>query len=373
MLVFGCSLLVRSLAALERSDRGYQARDVLSIRLTSTAGGYAELDQPTYYRDLVARVSALPGVSSVGMARYFGTIPDESGWYNPVSWSGQEQAATTAIYEYASPGFFQTIGVPLVRGRDFTWSDAPGASPVVLVSDSLARLLDPNGDVVGRHLRYGKEAARQQLRIVGVVGNLSFGNSRVSDIRAVYFPGIQSANGTYGTLHIGTRGELPVVAEHVREILAGLGHEQVVAMSTLDGLFSNWLVAERMSATVSTVVTMLALCIACVGVYSLLAYAVARRTREMGIRIAVGATARDISALVVREAAILAGLGVAIGVPAALASSRFLDSLMFGITSSDPTMLIASAALLMVIAVSASVIPAWRAVSVDPTIALRAE
>jgi ABC-type antimicrobial peptide transport system permease subunit len=243
----------------------------------------------------------------------------------------------------------------------------------VLVSDSLARILDPDGNVVGRSLRYGTEPARQKLQIIGVVGNTSFGNSRSTEIRTVYFPGIQAAQATYGTLHIKTKADLGPVAGPVREILTNMGREQVVAMSTIDGLFENWLVAERMAATVSTAVTGLALCIACVGVYALLAYAVARRTREIGIRIAVGATARDVSFLVLRDALILAGAGVGLGIPAALTSARVLESLMFGVTTSDMTTLIASATLLIGIAVSAAVVPAWRAVRVDPMIALRAE
>jgi predicted permease len=373
VLVFGCSLVVRSLVALENVDRGYGANDVLSIRLTSTAGGYSTLDQPTYYRELVGRVGALPGVTSVGMARYFGAVPDERALYGPVSWSGEGQTATTAIFEYASPEFFQTVGIPLLRGRDFSWSDAPGSLPVVLVSDSLARILEPDGNVVGRSLRYGTEPARQKLQIIGVVGNSSFGNSRSTKIRTVYFPGIQAAQATTGTLHIKTKADLGAVAGSVREILTSMGHEQVAVISTIDGLFENWLVAERMGATVSTAVTVLALCIACVGVYALLAYAVARRTREIGIRIAVGATARDVSSLVLRDALILAGAGVGLGIPAALMSARVLQSLMFGVTTSDMTTLIASATLLIGIAASAAVIPAWRAVRVDPMIALRAE
>ena len=373
VLVFGCSLLVRSLVALENVDRGYSANDVLSISLTSTAGGYSTLDQPSYYRELVERVGALPGVTSVGMARYFGTVPDERAFYGPVSWLGEEQAATTAMYEYASPGFFQTVGTPLLRGRDFSWSDVPGSLPVVLVSDSLARILEPDGNVVGRSLRYGTEPARQKLEIIGVVGNTSVGNSRSTEIRTVYFPGIQAGQATLGTLHIRTKADLGAIAGPVREILTNMGHEQVLVMSTIDGLFENWLVAERMGATVSAAVTILALCIACVGVFALLAYTVARRTREIGVRIAVGATARDVSSLVVRDALILAGAGVGLGIPAALMSARVLESLMFGVATSDMTTLIASATLLIAIALSAAVVPAWRAVRVDPMIALRAE
>ena len=228
--------------------------------MTSTADAYSTLDQPTCYRDLVRRVGALPGVTPVGIARYFGTIP-------------------------------------------ISWSDAPGSLPVVLVSDSLARLLEPE-------------------------------------------------------------------AGPVREILRNMGHEQVVVMSTIDGLFENWLVAERMGATAATV---LALCIACVGIYALLAYAVARRTRDIGVRIAVGATARDVSSLVVRDALVLTGAGVSLGIPAALLPARALESLMYGVTTGDMTTLIESVGLLTAIAVSATVVPVWRALRVDPMIALRAE
>ena len=373
VLVFGCSLLVRSLVALESVDRGYAAKDVVSIRLTSTAGGYSKLDQPTYYRELIQRVGVLPGVISVGMARFFGTVPDERAWYGSVSWSGEDQPATTAIYEYISPGFFETVRIPILRGRDISWSDAPGSVPVVLISDSLARVLDPTGNVVGRFLRYGNEPGRQKLQIIGVVANVSFGNSRSTDIRTVYFPGIQTGQATYGTLHIRTKAGVAAVAGPIREILTNMRREQVVSISTIDGMFDNWLVAERTGATVGTVVTVLALCIACVGVFALLAYAVARRTREMGVRIAVGATARDMSFLILRDALILAGAGVGLGIPAALLSARVLESLMFGVTTTNLTTLTASAALLIGIAVSAALVPALRAVRVDPVMALRAE
>jgi len=189
----------------------------------------------------------------------------------------------------------------------------------------------------------------------------------------VYFPGIQAGQATLGTLHVRTKADPGAVAGPVREILTNMGHEQVVVISTIDGLFENWLVAERMGAAVSTAVTGLALCIACVGVYALLAYAVARRTRELGIRIAVGATGRDVSSLVLRDALVLAGAGVGLGIPAALMSARLLKSLIFGVTTSDMTSLIASSTLLIGIAVSAAVVPAWRAARVDPMIALRAQ
>lgn len=243
----------------------------------------------------------------------------------------------------------------------------------MLVSDSLARILEPDGNVVGRFLRHGTDPARQKLQIVGVVGNISFGDSRSSEIRTVYFPGIQVGEATYGTLHIRTKADLGAVARPVREILSSMRREQVVAMSTIDGQFENWLVAERMGAAVGSAVTALALCIACVGVFALLAYAVARRTREIGVRIAVGATPRDVSSLVLRDALILGAAGVGLGAPAALISARVLESLVFGITTTDMTTLIASATLLIAIAVGAAVVPAWRAVRVDPMIALRAE
>lgn len=378
VLAFSSMLLVRSLVSLQQTDRGYTSGDVLSVRLVPTAGGYEDLDQTTYYPDLVRRTAAISGVSGVAMARYTGTVRNEGPWYGPVMWPGQDQPVTTAVFEYVTPQFFDIVGIPLLRGRDVAWSDTPGAPDVVMVSESLARTLSEDGNVVGRSIRYGNNNLgtdpEKTLEIVGVVGDVSFGNSRVRDLRTLYFPAIQAGQATLGTLHIRTApGERARVTDEVRGVLQSLGREQVIRASTFDGLFDNWLVSERMGAAVGTAVTTQALIIASVGVYALLAFAVARRTREMGIRMAIGATNAQVAGLFVREAATLCGLGILVGVPLALASARTLDALMFGVSASDVTTLGVAAGLMLLTALAAAVAPSRRAARVDPAVTLRAE
>jgi predicted permease len=373
VLVFGSTLLARSLFTLETTYRGYRGEGIVSARLTQTAGGYADLDQAAYYPQLADRLASLPGVTSVGFARYFGTMPNERSLYTPVHWAGDEHQLTTAIYEYTMPGFFSTLSVPLLHGRDFTWGDAPAAAPVAIVSESLARALADDGHVVGRQIRFGSDPARQNIQIVGVVGDISFGNPRVRNIRAVFLPGVQAGQATYTTVHLKVAGDRAAVADGLRQTLASMGREQIVVVSSPDGLFINGLSAEWLGTTVGSVVAVLALCMACVGVYALLAYAVARRTREIGIRLAIGAGPRDVWMLVTREALALAAAGAALGIPGALAGSKLIDALVHGVSSRDPGTLALSATLLLAIAGLAAAVPAMRAIRVDPMVALRTD
>lgn len=373
VLVFGSTLLARSLFTLETTYRGYRGDDIISVRLTQTAGGYTDFDQAAYYPQLADRLASLPGVASIGFARYFGTMPNERVLYTPVHWAGEDDQLTTAAYEYTMPGFFSTLSVPLLYGRDFTWGDAPGATPVTIVSESLARVLSDDGNVVGRYIRFGSDPARQKLQIVGVVGDISFGNPRVRNIRAVFLPGIQANQATYTTAHLKVAGDRAAVVDGLRQTLASMGREQIVVVSSPDGLFINGLSAEWLGATVGSVVAMLALCMACVGIYALLAYAVARRTREIGIRLAIGARPRQVWALITREALMLAAAGAALGIPGALAGAKLIDSLVYGVSPQDPGTLVLSAALLLAIAAMAAAVPAMRAIRVDPMVALRTD
>lgn len=371
VVLIASGLLVRSWAALDASDRGYRHHDVLSFRVTAAPGGYADLNQPAYYAALAERVGALPGVSSVGLARYFGTVPDESTWYQPVAWPGEPVARTEAVPEYVSPGFLGTVGIPLLAGRDVRWTDRPDTAPVAIVSARLARSLDAAGDVLGRRVVFGPTA--QEVEIVGVAGDASLGNSRVSDLPLLYLPGPQAGLMTFGTIHVRSSRPLGDLAPAIRSALADLGKEQIVTMSTLDRAFGNWLVTERMAAVLGSGAAGLALTMSAIGLYSLLAFAVARRTREIGVRVAVGASLRDVALLVIRDAARLLVYGLILGGPAGLAAAQLLRSFLFGITPSDPGTMVGTLLALAVVGVVAALGPALRALRVDPATALRSE
>lgn len=372
VIVFACALMVRSFTGLIAVDRGFHSDRVLSVRLTATPNGYQGLDQATYFPALVERLAAMPGVESVGFARYFGTINAELP-PQPIGAAGADDATTNGALEFVSPRFFATVGIPLLRGRDVAWSDLPRTRRVALVSDSLARALDPSGDVVGRVIRYGTNPMYAQLEIVGVVGNTSLGNYRQNDVRLVYVPALQVGEATSATVHLRATRDPLALAAPASAVVASFGREHVQRVATIDDLFTNGLIAERMAATVTAIAATLALVLACLGVYVLLSYAVAQRTREIGVRVAVGATPRHVSTLLLRELTVLLAAALVVGLPVALAGAPVLRSLVFGITTTDPSSLLATTAMLAVTVAGAALGPVRRARRLDPVAALRSE
>lgn len=371
VLVFTCGLIVRSFAGLRSVDRGFDSERFLSLRLAVNPGGYQGMNAATYYQALVERVAAVPGVRSVGLARYFGTInaqlPEQ-----PVGVADQPDASTSGAIEYISPGFFATAGVPLLRGRDVAWSDLPGMPWVAVVSESLARALAPDGDVVGRVLRHGTSPATARLLIVGVAGNLSVGNFRRTDPHLIYLSSIQTGETTSATVHVRTDGPPLQLATATSAAIAELGREHVRGAYT-EVLFTNSIVAERMGSIVSSVAAVLALTISGIGLFALMAHGVERRTREIGIRLAIGATPGAVAALIIRQALVLVVSGLVVGLPAAVGASSLVRSMLYGVTATDALTIAASSAALLATAVIGAAYPTVRAARVDPATALRAE
>lgn len=371
VLVFSCGLVLRSFNSLRTTNLGFDGSQFLSLRLTSNPGGYLGMNAAAYYQDLVARVAALPGVESVALARYFGTInaqlPEQ-----PVGFADQPEATTGGATEFISPGFFATAGVPLLSGRDVAWSDLPEKPRVAVVSESLARALAPDGDVIGRVIRHGTSPATAKLQIVGVAGNLSMGNYRRTDLRIIYLSSIQTGDTAFPTVHVRTAGPPLQLAQAVSAAIAGLGREHVRGVYT-DVLFSNSIVAERMGSMVSGAVALLALTISGIGLFALMAHTVERRTREIGIRLAIGATPAIVSRLVLRQALVLVAAGIIVGLPAAVGAASVVQSLLYEVSTTDPLTLAISALVLLGTGALATALPAARAVRVDPATALRAE
>lgn len=370
-LVFTCAVVVRSLVGLQLVDRGFDSRNLLSLRLWANPGGYAGLDALSYYRSMVQQLAVVPGVKSAALGRYFGTIntqlPEQ-----PIGEVGSAETATTAAMDFVSPGFFETLGIPLIGGRDLQWTDVPSTSRVALVSESVARMLDPNGNVVGRAVRYGTTPAYSELHIVGVVGDISIGNLRKTKERIIWVSAIQSGETTFLSAHLRTVGPPMESAQAAAAVVARMGREHVLGAYE-EMLFGNSIVAERMGSAVSTIVAGLALLISCIGVFALLAHAVQQRTREIGIRVAVGATPSAISTLVMRDAVALVVGGLMIGLPGAIAATTVVQSLLYGVSKHDPMMLGLSVITLSVTALVAALPPTWRALRIDPAIALRNE
>jgi len=374
VLVAGAGLLARSLYLLQQVDPGVRADGVIVLRLMPVPDGYRDIDNASFYPPLLEAIAALPGVESVGYARLFPRSTGETPG-DPVAFAGQEFGDMRSMWEVASPTFFETVGIPLLRGRGPAWTDTAASRQVAIVSERLARRLAPNGDVIGRRIRYGTNAANQDVEIVGVVRNATMGNPRRPDLPIVYRPPLQvGRTGNYPSLVIRADDRLrePVIAG-VRELVARGGREFVQDVSGLADLLARAPSSERMSTALAVALAGLAVVLAFAGIFGLQSYAVARRTREIGVRAAVGAAPATVLRMLMREALRVTVVGVTIGLPAAYAASRVLSSLTFGIAPGDPVTLTLTAALFVAIGVVAGLGPARLAARIDPAVALRRE
>ncbi len=372
VLVFACGLLVRSFTNLANVDRGFDHERLLSVRLLPAPGGHQNLNQQEYYPRLLQDFAALPGVESVAFARYFGTINAQLP-PQPIALVSSTPVDAAGVMEYVSPKFFSTVGIPVLRGRDLAWTDLPGTTKVAVVSDNLARDLDANGDVVGRSIDFASNAQRQRFQIVGIVKSISLGNYRQNSVKLVFVPAVQANQATYPTFHLRTSGQPLALVGPVTEIVQAAGREYVQRAARVDDMFSNGLIAERMAAVVSIGAATLGVLLAALGLYALLTHSVAMRTREIGIRIAVGAGPRSIRSLILRHMLVLVAGGVVVGAPAALVGSAVLQSLMFGLSTTDRVTLAVAIGIVVVVGAAASAVPAVRASRVDPVRLLRAE
>jgi len=292
----------------------------------------------------------------------------------PIGFVNDPEPSVRAQLESVSPGLFETLGVPLLRGRLPQWTDTAQTQPVAIVSESLASRLTADGDVLGRHVKFGSGRGDQDVEIVGVVGNMSLGNLRSTDFPLYYRPMLQAGPfANYPNVLIKTDGDPLAVVPGMLSVVKQHGREYAHRINTLEETFRQSPSNERMSATLAGVIAALALALALVGVYSLLAYGVVRRTREIGLRVALGADRADVILMVMREGLLLTALGVAVGIPAVFASSGVLRTLLFGVTGADPVVLAVSIALFLSLGLMAGIVPARRAAGVDPVVALRSD
>jgi putative ABC transport system permease protein len=373
VMLSGAGLLIRSLHLLHQANLGLRVDRVLYVRVMPFPGAYRDIDNPSYYRALHDKLTAIPGVRAAGFARLF---PRASGDFNgqPIAPIGEPFGEIRAQFETASPGFFEAIGVPLIRGRYPAWTDRATSAQVAIVSDALARALAPDGDVLGRRVRFGTNRIDQDVEIVGVVGNASMGNPRQADLPVFYRPMLQTgAFANYPSLVIATHGDPGQVSAAARETLKESGREYAHAIQMLGDVFEQAPSTERMTATVSGAIAVLAVALAFIGIYGVLAYSVSRRTREIGVRVALGAERGRVLRMVMREGLVVTTIGMAVGIPCAILAGRVLRTMLFGVTETNPFVLGLAAAFFILVGAAAGIVPAMRAAAVDPAITLRTE
>ncbi len=375
ILLLGAGLLVRSFQTLRSIDLGFDKDSLLEVRLNPRPGGYQNLDMNTYHTQLISRISRIPGVRSVCFSE--ASIPSPQLWRDAVSVMSADSTTDVSIMTSAamvSPNFFGTLGIKLVQGRDFDGTDDDRHPRAGIVSSSLAERLFPNGDAMGKSIRFGVMPDFQNIQIVGIAGNARDFDLRDAAAPVIYLSYLQYPKWVQlGELLVRTTVPPEALAKTVGSEIDSLGHEYVLRTRTVTQIISRILVEERVTAVLAGFFAALALLLASIGLYGLMSYAVTRRTREIGIRVALGAQPGKVLLIVLRETLALALLGIALGIPCALAASRLIASMLFGLSSNDFPTVVTVSLLLVAVALLAGYLPARRASVIDPIVALRTE
>jgi predicted permease len=378
VLLQGAGLLLRTFEKLRSSNPGFQRAGVIEVSLYPRPGGYRKLDMNSYQRQLIERIAGLPGVDSVAFSNL--SVPAGAGgfmgWRDTVSLTAADsspsrKALTTLVV--VSPGFFRTLGIPLLTGRDFTWIDNEHHPRVAIADGNLARALLASGRVVGDRVRFGVQPAFQDLQIIGVARSARLIDLRNAKAPVLYVPCLQYPGyGQYGNLIV--RASHPAAfTKAVENAIESAGHEYATGAKTIKQMSDTALHEERVTAMLSTLFSGVALLLAGTGLFGLMSYTVTRRTREIGIRMALGAQRGSILRMILGETVLLTLAGISIGLPCALAASRLIVHLLFGVSPDDPATLAVVSITLLAVGIVAGYWPAHRAVKVDPIVALRYE
>ncbi|HXA03225.1 MAG TPA: ABC transporter permease, partial [Bryobacteraceae bacterium] len=368
LLLSGAGLFVRTLRQLKSVDTGLDQTNVLQVHVAPYPYSQATEDQKRlYYQQLLDRIEALPGVKSAATSWF--TLLSHWQFIWRIKVTGHERLRVTP--NVVTSRFFATLHVPLVAGR--LWSPQDDYRPVreAVVSESLAHRLFGDANPLGQTFTTWKDAT---FTIVGVVKDSKHPyDPRRDDSEAVYFAPWEFWDRDL-EIYVRTAQDPRKVMAAVRREAQSLNREaQVSDLRTLEDQVDASLSHERLLAWLSTIFGILAALLAAIGLYGVIAYSVARRTREIGLRLALGAGRTQIQWLVMRETLVLIGVGAALGIPAALAATRLTQSLLFGIAPNDPATLAGAALFMGAIALVAGVLPAYRATHVDPVTALRCE
>lgn len=372
VLLAGSGLMIRSLRNLLAVDAGFDGRNVLTLRVTVPPGDIAPDSMPGFYDELQRRLGALTGVESVGL----NDCPPLAGGCNGTIMTFADRQLSSSGnamvgVHWVTPGWFSTVRVPLKRGRMFSESDRLGTAKVVLINEAAAQKYFAGEDPIGKRVAVYQGGFHTGAEVIGIVGDVRYGTID-STARPDAYISYGQARLSRMMIFVRTSGHPGAVAPAVRQVLKEFApRNPVYDIRTMDARIAVSTSQARFSATLLTLFAFVALSLAAIGIYGVMAFAVAQRTREIGIRVALGADRRRVLRLVLRDGAILAAAGLVIGLAGALACTRVLRTMLFEITPSDPRTYVVIAVILAMTMLLASWIPARRAAAVDPMIALR--
>ena len=371
-LLVGAGLMLRSLLELSRVNPGFRKDHVLLISLYPTLGGYQGGSELNLYAQLQERIDAVPGVVSTSFSRF--SLLSGGGWRRKVTAPGPQ--ATLVSCKPVGPRFFATMGIPLVLGRDFATTDGSSAPRVVILSEALARETFPGKNALGRQIEFTGEDGRP-AEVIGIARDVKSFSLRGEDpAPGIYIPVGQTPADLLGqgTMEMRTTGDPELAAATVRRAALEVDRNLAISsMSTQEAQIDESLGNEKSLTTLLSVLATLALSLAGIGLYGVVAYWVASRTREIGIRMALGARRSDVLSLVMGLGLLYTVIGAIIGLAFATVGARVLKSELFGVSANDLPTVVGAVTLMIAVALAASCLPARRALRVDPMVALRHE
>jgi putative ABC transport system permease protein len=375
VLLIGAGLLIQSLANLEKVNVGFESRGLITFQLSPPVTKYPVTDRAqVFYRSLLDSLRSIPGTRGAAVSS---GVPFGAGNYttSPIATAGPSilpaGSSVPINWRIASPGYFSVMRIPLLRGRDFTDADT-AKNPVIIISAATAKRFWGDENPIGRTLYRVADPKKTAFTIVGVVGDVR-DTALNQQSPALYYPvGFRVGSLMDVVVRTDSKPEqfLPNIRQRVHELDGDLA---LANIRTMDEWLSNGAAQPRLNAILLGVFSAIAVLIASIGIYGVLAYSVNQRTREIGVRVALGAQPRDVLRLIVGEGMRIAVIGVGAGLIAGVALGRAVSSLLYGIGVHDPATFTYVAALLMSVALAACAIPARRAARVDPMVALRYE
>jgi predicted permease len=377
VLLMGSGLLVRSFQQLLAEDLGIDASDVVTVPMALSQLRYeTDYDHADLYTTLIDELEASPGVRSAGVLSVLpasGRLPNYR-----LELDGDLSKVSIGGYVVASPGAFDALDVPLLTGRHFTLSDGPDAAHVAIVSESFAEQNWPGENPIGKQVTGGGMDNFWQVfaEVVGVVGDIRVRDIALEPYPTVYFPYTQRPNRIqFGAQLVveAENGDPTAIISVVRSTIQGLDSDVPIRMELQQSIVEDALASRRFTMTLLGGFSIVGLLLAGVGIYGVVAYSVARRTREMGIRVALGADPSSVSGMVVRSSMRLVGGGVLVGLGGAVLTSRFLRSLLYEVGPNDPATMVVVTLTLVVTALFASWLPARAGTRSDPMITMRSE
>lgn len=375
-LLLAAGLFARSLDQLLSVDPGFQRKGVLMLHINPTRTGYKGAALANFYGELLQRIGVIPGVRFVSLSTYPPLTGGGGTFFSAskISVDGRKVLSDTpgnVYFNQIGPHFFDTLAGSLVAGRDITVEDNANAQPVVIISQALARALFPDQSPLGHRIQVGTYGSAAE--IIGIAKDMKYETLRETPHYVVFVPYLQNLD-SMGSVYFEVRSDstLAIVEGAVRKEIAG-AYQVAFEPITLTDWVNQFLINDRVVAALAGVFGILAMVLAAVGLYGVVSYSVAQRTGEIGVRMALGAKKGSVLRLILSEAAILILVGLAVGLPLALALGRTVASMLFNLSPSNPTILFGGASVLAIAALGAAYLPARRAAGVDPTTALRVE